>query len=105
MARVVVDEAERDLVKRRLYGGDLDQHVDAVTVVLNHALHAADLSLDPAQTLEELVLRGGIAAGRCSGRLCGHAHSIPPPRICYSAAILYPSPVLDMDHLTYSYSV
>ena len=45
--RVVVQQAERDLVERGLDGGDLRQDVDAVAVVLDHALDAAHLALDP----------------------------------------------------------
>src|SRR4051794_18332805 len=62
VARVAVQQAERDLVQRRLDGGDLGQHVDAVAVVLDHARHAADLTLDPGQALVELFLGGGVAA-------------------------------------------
>jgi hypothetical protein len=92
MPGVLVDEAERDLVQRGLHGGDLGQHVDAVTVVLDHALDPADLAFDAPQAFEELVLGGGVAAswGR---RVCGHAHSIPPVGIGYSAPHGYPLPV------------
>ena len=63
MARVVVEQAERDLVERGLDRADLGEHVDAVAVVLDHALDAADLALDAPQALEELVLGGGVAVG------------------------------------------
>jgi len=46
--RVIVEEPERDLVERGLHGRDLRQDVDAVAVVLDHALDAADLALDAA---------------------------------------------------------
>ena len=46
---VVVEQAERDLVERGLDRADLRQHVDAVAVVLDHPLDAADLTLDPPE--------------------------------------------------------
>ena len=49
-------------------GGDLGQHVDAVGVVVDHALHAADLTLDAAQPLLDRTLLVGVA---------GHAGTIP----------------------------
>src|SRR3954464_42643 len=54
--RVLVEQAERHLVQRRLHGGDLGEDVDAVAVVGDHALDPADLALDAAKALEELVL-------------------------------------------------
>src|SRR4051794_34275154 len=69
---MVVEEAERNLVERGLDRGDLREDVDAVAVRLDHALHAANLALDPAQPLEELVLGGGVAAFRSGGRHGSH---------------------------------
>jgi protein-S-isoprenylcysteine O-methyltransferase Ste14 len=46
---VVVEQAQRDLVKRGLYRGDLCHHVDAVPVLLNHPLYAANLALETAE--------------------------------------------------------
>src|SRR5215204_2242212 len=74
VAGVVVEQAQRDLVERRLHGGDLGEHVDAVAVVFDHPLDAADRGLDPAEAVEELVFCGGVSA-RLGGS--GHAHSIP----------------------------
>ena len=62
MARVVVEQPERHLVQRGLDRADLGEHVDAVAVIANHALHPAHLPLDPAQALLELVLRRGVSA-------------------------------------------
>src|SRR5512133_4165172 len=53
MACVVVEQAERDLVERGAHGADLGEDVDAVAIVLDHALDAADLAFDAAQALEE----------------------------------------------------
>src|SRR5512133_1149409 len=53
VARVVVEQAERDLVERGAHGADLGEDVDAVAIVLDHALDAADLAFDAAQALEE----------------------------------------------------
>ena len=41
---------------------DLRDHVDAVAVVVDHALDAADLALDPAEPADELLLGRGVAA-------------------------------------------
>src|SRR3954447_8681794 len=62
VARVAVEQPERDLVQRGLDGGDLGQDVDAVAVLVDHARDAADLTLDPGQALVELFLGGGVAA-------------------------------------------
>ena len=71
VARVLVEEPERDLVQRGVDRRDLGEDVDAVAIVLDHALDAADLALDPAQALEQLVLGGGVSAG---GRRLGGGH-------------------------------
>ena len=60
--RVAVEQAERDLVERGLRGADLGEDVDAVAVVVDHPLDPADLTLDPPQPREQLVLGGGVAA-------------------------------------------
>ena len=44
-----------DLVERRLHGADLGQDVDAVAIVVDHALDAADLALDAAQPLDVAI--------------------------------------------------
>ena len=76
MVGVVVEQPERHLVQRRARGRDLREHVDAVAVLLDHALDPADLTLDPLQPRQQLVLGGGVSASRCHG-----ADSIPlPPR-------------------------
>jgi uncharacterized membrane protein YraQ (UPF0718 family)/YHS domain-containing protein len=74
---VAVEEAECHLVEGSLSSADLGQDVDAVAVLLNHAFDAPNLSLDPAQASEELVLGRGVSACRC---VC-HDEIIPlPPR-------------------------
>ncbi len=55
---VVVKQTERDFVKRGLDGANLSEDIDAVAVLLDHALDAADLAFDPAQAVEQLVLGG-----------------------------------------------
>src|SRR5262249_2343675 len=57
-----VQQAQRDLVQRRLNSADLGQHVDAVTVVIDHPLDAPDLPLDAAQPGLQLRLGGGVPA-------------------------------------------
>ena len=67
VAGVVVHEAERDLVERGLDRGDLRQDVDAVAVLLDHLLDAADLALDALEALLELLLGGRVPARGVSG--------------------------------------
>ena len=62
VARVFVEQAEGDLVDRRLDGGDLGEDVDAVAVLVDHPLEAADLAGDPAQAVLDLVLVVDVAA-------------------------------------------
>jgi hypothetical protein len=49
VTRMVVEQPERHLVEGRLDRGDLGQDIDAVAVVLDHSLQAADLALDTTQ--------------------------------------------------------
>ena len=79
VARVLVEQAERDLVERGLDRADLGQDVDAVAVVLDHPLDAADLALDALHALEQLVLRGGVAALRARGSVGAWSRSIANP--------------------------
>src|SRR5882724_236568 len=51
-ADVILDQADGHLVQRRLDGRDLLQDVDAVAVLLDHPLDAADLPLDPGKAPE-----------------------------------------------------
>jgi uncharacterized protein YxjI len=53
---VIVEQAERDLVERGLDRADLREDVDAVAVVLDHPLHAADLALDALEALQSWSL-------------------------------------------------
>ena len=52
VAEVIFDQAEGDGLQRPGHGRDLGQDVDAVGVVLDHALEPAHLALDAAQPLE-----------------------------------------------------
>jgi hypothetical protein len=56
MADVVVEQSDRDLLQCIGRRRDLGQDVDAVIVVLDHALEAADLALDPAEPRQQVVL-------------------------------------------------
>ena len=76
---VSVEQAEGDLVQGSLDGADLGENVDAVTVILDHALDAADLSLDAGEALEQLVLARLVALTRGCTRCRSHTASIPLP--------------------------
>ena len=45
---VLVEKMQPDALQRLGGRGDLGEHVDAIGVVLDHALQAADLTLDAA---------------------------------------------------------
>src|SRR6476620_4266171 len=68
---------------QRLGGGrHLGEDVDAVLVLLNHPLQAADLALDPPQPLEVAVLVVAVPVRR---------HPSPPPS-GYPSGVSRPSP-------------
>src|SRR5487761_231250 len=58
---VVLEQPQRHRLKRPRRRRHLGQDVDAVLVVLDHLLQAADLALDAAQPLEVLVLVRGVS--------------------------------------------
>jgi hypothetical protein len=89
---VVVEQAEGDLVERGLHGVDLREDVDAVAVVLDHALDPAHLPLDAAQALEKLVLAGGVSVTHDTeythrGYATVSLMPIPPARIKIAAFV------------------
>jgi hypothetical protein len=91
VAGVLVEQPERDLVQCGLDRADLRDHVDAVAVVFDHPLDAADLALDALEALEELVLGRGVAAGRRGrGGVGGRHDGAPGGR---TLRIAYPSRV------------
>jgi Domain of unknown function (DUF4173) len=56
VADVVVEDLEGEALERGRDGADLRQHVDAVAVILDHALDPAHLAFDPVQPLHQRVL-------------------------------------------------
>src|SRR5687768_1385785 len=56
VAHVLLEQPEGDRLEGLRHGRDLGEDVDAVLLVLDHALQAARLPLDPAQALEVVVL-------------------------------------------------
>src|SRR5205085_6351290 len=86
--RVIVEQAERDLVECGARGAYLREDVDAVAVLLHHPLDTADLTLDPPQPCEELALGSGVPARGVSHGIA----NIPIPRmgtIVAMAALLW----------------
>src|SRR5690606_16407206 len=53
---MLVEQLERERLQRSRGRGHLREDVDAVLVVLDHALQAADLTLDAAEPLQVTVL-------------------------------------------------
>src|SRR5215212_11415539 len=53
VVHVVVEELEREALERRVHGGDLREDVDAVPVVVDHALDSADLAFDAVEALRQ----------------------------------------------------
>ena len=68
---VIVEQAERDLVERSLHRRDLREHVDAITVLVDHPLDPRDLPADPAQPFDQLFLRCRVAT-------CNHVAAVYP---------------------------
>src|SRR5215212_2088820 len=56
VAHVLVEQTERDRLESLCHRRDLGEDVDAVLLLLDHALQAAGLALDAPQTLEVVVL-------------------------------------------------
>src|SRR5215207_916319 len=69
VGEVLLEQLEGEGLQRLGGSRDLGEDVDAVLVLLDHPLQAADLALDTAQALEVAVLARGVAVRR--GRL-GH---------------------------------
>src|SRR5215203_3380089 len=61
VAHVLLEQAAGDRLQRLRHGGDLGEDVDAVLLVLDHALQTAGLALDAAQSLEVVVLAVDVA--------------------------------------------
>src|SRR3954447_12069469 len=61
---MVIEQSERDLVECGLNRRNLGEDVDAVTILLDHPLNAAHLSLDTPQALVQLVLGRRVATSR-----------------------------------------
>jgi uncharacterized protein len=76
---VAIQETESDLVQRSLHGRDLREDVDAVAVLVDHALDAADLAFDASQTVTQLILACSVTLASTGCLCCSHSHSIPIP--------------------------
>jgi hypothetical protein len=64
VAHVLVEEPEPDALQRLRHRDDLREHVDAVLVVVDHALEAAHLALDAAQPPAVVLLLEAVAPDR-----------------------------------------
>ena len=58
---VLVEDPEREALERRRHRRDLREHVDAVRVLVDHALHASHLALDAGQPLAHVFLVVAVA--------------------------------------------
>src|SRR5687767_4460669 len=61
VTQVLLEQAEGDRLQGLRHGRDLGEDVDAVLLVLDHALQSARLALDATQPLEVLVLAVDVA--------------------------------------------
>ena len=75
---VLVEEVHRHALQGAGGRRDLGQHVDAVGVLVDHALQAPDLALDAAEALQHLVL--GVVVPGVTVAGFAHAVTIIPPR-------------------------
>src|SRR6266511_651567 len=73
---VVVEDLERQRLEGGIHRGDLRDDVDAVAVVLDHPLDAADLPFDSVETLDERVLVLGVAV------FVRLRHAVAPSVVC-----------------------
>src|SRR5262245_13429092 len=78
MVHVVVENPEREALERGVDRRDLREHVDAVPILLDHALDAPDLTLDAMQTADQRVLVGRVAPHLRRLRV---AHAVTPSRV------------------------
>src|SRR5689334_9870787 len=89
VGEVILEQPDCDGVQGALRGRDLGEDVDAVGVLVDHPLQAADLSLDPPETAEQCTLVTGVTVRAVTGHddlVFGHAASIPPAGIGTHAA-------------------
>src|SRR5688572_3998846 len=71
VAGVVAEQREGHAIERRLDRGDMSEDVDAVALIVDHALEPADLAGDAPETMLDLVLIVDVAGmfGACQGVL------------------------------------
>ncbi len=80
---MLIEEAKGDFVQSGLDGRDLGEDVDAVAILVDHLLDAADLTLDALEARLELILRCRVSAHRRFSSSCCHALNVAlplPPR-------------------------
>ncbi len=87
VAYVLVKHSQRHAVECCPRGGDLRQHVDAVAILLDHAGHAANLTLGAGEAGEQLVLGGGVTAGSGVGVGVHERDSNVPPGGMYDETV------------------
>ena len=58
MAHVAVEHLDGHVLERGLSGGDLREDVDAIGVLVDHALQPAHLALDAPQAVEDRLVVG-----------------------------------------------
>lgn len=65
MAKVVIEQAQRDGAKSLVDGGDLREDIEAVALLMDHLLDPADLAFEAAEPVAvfRLVLLGDVAMG------------------------------------------
>ena len=94
MRQVVVEQPQGHRLQRLRHGRDLGEDVNAVLILLNHALQAPCLTFDPAQPFELGVLArmvkvavlmasstGACGGGHLGGRTVFRAHHLPPTKL------------------------
>src|SRR3546814_17654777 len=64
VAQVLLEQTEGDRAQRLGHRGDLGEDVDAILLLLDHPLKASCLPLDPAQSLEVVLLVPDVAVAR-----------------------------------------
>jgi hypothetical protein len=56
MRQMIIEKLQRDRLERTRRRSDLIQDLDAISILVHHALQAPNLTLDPPEPLLHLIL-------------------------------------------------
>src|SRR5215469_9348434 len=76
--QMLLEQAQGYRLQRPRGGGDLREDVDAVFIVLDHALQPPDLAFDPAQPRQVLLLALAVSVHAVLPPAAGQVSTVPP---------------------------